>query len=186
MPRCAFRLMTLLSVFVLLPCITPYGRVLRAQGNSSQNASDKIVQVEDAFNNFTRANGMGGFGQIQVQQPDRLHYLMQRYATNNARKPGYDGYRVLVYRGLGTKARQQANVVHGKVMERWPGIPAYVSYTAPYYRVCVGDCRTRQEALAWRNHLLAFYPQCFVVSEWINFPSVTITQIFGTPENNAQ
>ncbi len=142
------------------------------------------AQMDDIFAHFDRGNATESAGRVRIIQPERLHYLLQRHTTLSAQKPGFDGYRVLIYRGLGTKARQEADRVQRSVLERWAGIPVYVSYSAPYYRVCVGDCRTRQEALAWRNHLLSDYPQCFVVNEWVNFPTTTLSQLFEDREEN--
>lgn len=111
-----------------------------------------------------------GLGTVTVRQPVRLAEAMSQLKTENAKSPGIDGFRVRIYRGLGQSARTQSEAVVAAVMEKWPGLRAYRSFESPYYKVTVGDCRTRVEALALRTRILSAYPQAFVISERVNFP----------------
>ena len=82
-----------------------------------------------------------------------------------------DGFRVRIYRDLGKNARAVSESIMANVLERYPGLRAYRTFDSPYYKVSVGDCRTRFEAYVLRQRLLALYPRSFVVTERINFPT---------------
>jgi len=82
------------------------------------------------------------------------------------------GYRVRIYRDVGKAAREASRRIQEQVLSEMPGTPVYRTFEAPNYRVTVGDFRTRFEALYFRKRLLPRYPQAFVVTATINFPSL--------------
>lgn len=143
------------------------------------------VRVEDVFTRLARTNGKGQAGVFTVRQSPELQYLVSEYTQRHAQTPGMMGFRVLVYRGLGQRAREEASAVQARVLNQWAGLPVYILYTSPYYKVCVGDCRTQVEAFVLRNHLQVLYPQSFVVSDWINFPVNTLKEVFFPEEKDA-
>lgn len=74
------------------------------------------------------------------------------------------GFRVQIFSGLD---RQQANSEQSNFKSRYPNITSYISYTQPYYRLRVGDFRTRLEAEKFMNELKKYYSSMFVFSEMI-------------------
>ncbi|HCY00222.1 MAG TPA: hypothetical protein DG754_08805, partial [Bacteroidales bacterium] len=58
------------------------------------------------------------------------------------------------------------------ILEECPGITVYRTFQSPYYKVSVGDFRSRDEALKQLKRLSRKYPKAFIVGEWINFPSL--------------
>ena len=81
-----------------------------------------------------------------------------------------NGYRIRIYFDLGQKSRKQSEDVSSEFMQKYPGIAVYRSYISPYYKVSVGDFRTRDNALKLYYQLLKDYPKAFIVPEWVNFP----------------
>ena len=49
---------------------------------------------------------------------------------------------------------------------------AYRTYTNPYFKVTVGDCRTKSEAMELLSRIKRNFPSAFVVKENIQFPVV--------------
>jgi hypothetical protein len=80
------------------------------------------------------------------------------------------GYRIRIYFDLGQKSRKQSEETANDFMTNYPGISVYRSYISPYYKVSVGDFRTRDNALKLYYQLIKEYPKAFIVPEWINFP----------------
>lgn len=154
------------------------GRVMGQGVAEDEEPVQAVESVPNIFDDLSR--GVSGTldGRVIVEQPGELRDLVERLARAGAHDPGFEGYRVLVYRGLGAGARETAAAVRDLVWTHWAGLPVYVSYTSPYYRVCVGDCRSRHEAEAMRTHLSSVYPQCFVVAERVNYPLRTLEEIF--------
>ena len=112
-----------------------------------------------------------GAGKVEIRQPRKLAESLSNYRARNAQRPGMDGFRVRIYRDLGKNARLQSQAAMDKVLTQFEGLRAYMTFDSPYYKVSVGDCRTRFEAYVLRQRLLPLFPRSFVVTERINFPS---------------
>lgn len=114
---------------------------------------------------------VAGAGKVEIVQPRKLAEALSNYHARNAQHPGLDGFRVRIYRDLGKNARAESEAVMTRVLEQFGGLRAYRTFDSPYYKVSVGDCRTRFEAYVLRQRLLSSYPRSFVVTERINFPA---------------
>lgn len=110
-------------------------------------------------------------GAVSLRQPMPLIDAMDDLKAYNAKNPGLEGYRVRVYRGLGKNARDESQAIMNRIFENHPGLTAYRTFESPYYKVTVGDCRTRAEAFALRLSILREFPKAFVIAEHINFPA---------------
>jgi len=111
-----------------------------------------------------------GTGTVSVNQSNGITKLLNAYYIQNASRPGMQGYRIRLYFDLGQHSRKASEDVMNEFMESNPGIAVYRSFDSPYYKVSVGDYRTRDEALKLLKQLQRKYPKAFIVPEWINFP----------------
>ena len=68
-----------------------------------------------------------------------------------------------------------------RALSLWPGERVYRTYDSPYYKVAVGDCRTRFDALYLRNRLLPKFPEAFVIADVINFPPTLLDSTQSAP-----
>ncbi len=71
------------------------------------------------------------------------------------------GYRIQIYSG---PDRQVAKATKISFMKRFPSIRSYISYEVPYYKVKVGDFKSRQEALELYRYLGKTYTSMVVPS----------------------
>jgi hypothetical protein len=51
-------------------------------------------------------------------------------------------------------------------------VPAYRTYSNPYFKVTVGDFRTKSEAMELLSRIRHEFPSAFVVKESIEYPVV--------------
>jgi hypothetical protein len=51
--------------------------------------------------------------------------------------------------------------------KRFPGIPTFISYQAPNFKLRVGDFETNQEASAFLKKVKPFFPSSFVIEETV-------------------
>ena len=63
---------------------------------------------------------------LVIHRDVRLDSLVMRHIRVNLAKDGTDGYRLQLFSGSGTGARQQANGLRAEFMSRHPQIPAYL------------------------------------------------------------
>jgi hypothetical protein len=81
-----------------------------------------------------------------------------------------EGYRIRIFFELGQFARKNSEDIMQAFMEKYPGVPVYQNYQNPYWKVSVGDYRSREEAIKFYNQIIKDYPKAFIIPERINFP----------------
>lgn len=119
-----------------------------------------------------------GQGVVTIDQDWRIDQMLDAYARIN-QHDGISGYRVQIFSGSGQNARSQMNIVNQKFVNNFPNFdPAriYSEYKAPYFKLCVGDFRSRSEANAFYHVIRSLYPDSYVVKSKIKFPELTVTQ----------
>jgi len=144
-----------LIIYFLL--ITP---VCFAQEISSQNTKPETKPDRD------------GTGKVEVYQDSRVDTVLKRHIAYNSQQNGMDGYRVQIFFDAGNNSLNRANNVVEQFQLLYPGDTAYVSFSEPYYKVRVGDFRTKLDAEGYLQEVLPDYPNAFVIKDKINFPKL--------------
>ena len=112
-----------------------------------------------------------GRGTATINQPYDLRNALSRHiVANSSRK--MQGYRVRIFFDSDRTARSKSEAIAAEFQERYPGVRAYRSHVSPYFKVTVGDFRTRADAQRFASRLTnsGAYRYVFVVKEQINFP----------------
>ncbi len=131
---------------------------------------DSTLAGKDIFQML--GSGQGSFsreGKIVIDQTSAVSSAMSRHIANNAHKR-LTGYRVRIFFDNKQTARNQSERVAGTFKSQHPGISVYREYENPYFKVTVGDFRTKEEARRFMNSIKGTYPSCFIVRETINYP----------------
>ena len=113
-----------------------------------------------------------GRGSATVNQSIELRNALSRHIVSNS-STKMQGYRVRIFFDSDRTARAKSEAIAASFMERYPGIQAYRSHVSPYFKVTVGDFRTRADAQRFASRLTnsGAYPYVFVVKEQINYPN---------------
>lgn len=91
----------------------------------------------------------------------RIDKLNESYTESYQLK----GFRVQIYSG---NKRQPANQARSKFLRVHPKTKAHLDYEQPYYKVRVGDFKTKLEALKYKNFIAKEFPNCFIVKDEID------------------
>lgn len=75
------------------------------------------------------------------------------------------GFRVQIYSGI---KRQPANQARSTFLRDHPKTKAHLNYEQPYYKVRVGDFKTKLEALKYKSGITNKFPFCFIVQDEID------------------
>lgn len=110
-------------------------------------------------------------GGVQLNQPAEMEDAYARYVKANGEKKR-SGYRIRLFFDNKQSARVASDTLEQGFQLRFPNIPTYRSYTNPFFKVVVGDYRTKSDAIRVLNRILPFYPQAIVVKETIYFPEI--------------
>jgi hypothetical protein len=92
--------------------------------------------------------------------------LVSKYEAILKTRNGVEGWRVQIMFKTKKKEIQQLKIAFMKI---YPQIPAYLEYEAPYYRLRVGNCRTKLEAIKIQRQISKQFLGAYPVPEIINF-----------------
>ncbi len=109
-------------------------------------------------------------GYVIVEQDERIEQLIKRQREIHVADSTIDGYRIQIFMESGNDAVEHANTVIEEFKEKYPDIPIYLVFGQPYYRLRVGDFRTRLEAEKAFQTLSADYKKAFITSDRIYLP----------------
>jgi len=100
------------------------------------------------------------------QRLDSLLHLHQELNKMNSSVPGY---RIQIYFESGNYSKSKAVEVKDAFELDYTDHKAYISFNEPYYRVRVGNFRTKIEAIGFLKKILRKYPNAFEVKDMISF-----------------
>jgi len=112
-----------------------------------------------------------------VPFPDTNIHVYEQPVVKNTVQKIYDyqryshcaspGFRVQIDFG---QERNTVNSVKSNFSGKYPSIPCYITYKQPYFRVSIGDCRKRLDAVRLLNEVKKDYPAAFIVADRIESP----------------
>ena len=146
-------------ILALLPCLT-----IRAQEYRAENGS---AQVDSTLMGRSILSVLGPG--VTVNQSRTMRSALDSYVSNNAAKK-LSGFRIRVYFDNGQSARTRSEAIARSISNAFPGIGVYRTFESPNFKVCVGDFRTKDEALKVYHSLKATYPTAIILKETINYP----------------
>jgi len=111
-------------------------------------------------------------GVVTVINDPRLDTLINRHILSRAEMHGIRGFRIQVYFGSGQQARKEADEAKASCISLFPTQKAHILFQTPFYKVRVGDFRTRNEAFIWHNKIVRKFPKAYIVNDIINFPEL--------------
>lgn len=106
---------------------------------------------------------------VVVTKDANLDSLVARNIEHNKSANGIQGYRVQIFFGSERKAAQDAKT---KLLQLMPEEEVYLIYQQPYFKVRVGDYRTKLEAEAVYRKLLPEFNSIFIIPDKINLPKL--------------
>ncbi len=107
-------------------------------------------------------------GTSAAQSDDSLaQELVRKHISINAASGTMPGYRVQIYYGV---QRSTALEIKSDFRQAHGSVAAYLVYQQPNFKVRVGDCKTRLEALRLLDSIQGEYPAAFVVPDDVKLP----------------
>ena len=163
------RLLLILSVLLL--ALTASGQTVTVRDSLTYRPAvsvDSTLVGRSVFDLLpSRSKGAGA--DVTVQQSQAILDGMKKHIANNPSRT-LSGYRVRIYFDNQQNARGASETAMNRFIDQNPDIAAYRSYQNPFFKVTVGDFRTRSEAMELLQRIKGDFPTAFVVKENINFP----------------
>jgi hypothetical protein len=122
---------------------------------------------------FTIILPLSIFSQLdeKIDSTDYKSHLVQDYRIeklNTTYEENYEliGFRIQIYSGSKKQPAKQARL---KFSQQHKDVKAYENYEQPYFKVRVGDFKTKLEALNFQKELSSSFPDCYIVNDVIEF-----------------
>jgi len=108
---------------------------------------------------------------VWISQSGDIKEAMDEHIKANSEKKIY-GYRVRIFFDNKQDSRSESEAALNKFQKLYPGVAAYRNFANPFFKVTVGDFRTKSEASQFHQMVVRDFPTAFVLKEIINYPVV--------------
>ncbi|RLD69335.1 MAG: hypothetical protein DRI95_00365 [Bacteroidetes bacterium] len=105
--------------------------------------------------------------QVFINENPKLLNIIKYHKKLNEENLEIRGWRIRVYMGSGKDARAQANSIKLRIRNSYPDVEPHLVHHSPYFKILVGDFRTRIDAESFRKKIRRQYPNCYVVESEI-------------------
>lgn len=131
---------------------------------------DTLLAGKDIFH-IMPLKSNGGKADVEIYQPQDVASAVRKQVASNAKR-AIQGYRVRIFFDNKQSARVESEEALKRFEATYHDIKAYRTYANPYFKVTVGDFRTKSEAMALLSRIKSAFPSAFVVKENISYPVV--------------
>ena len=102
---------------------------------------------------------------FEIKSEKGIEYLVNKYENILKNTGGINGWRLQ----LKFKAKESEIIkIKLKFIKLYPDIPVFLEYQEPYYRIRVGNCRTKLEALKIKYLIKKHFTDTYPVPEIIS------------------
>jgi hypothetical protein len=147
--------------FLIILIVTLSATFVSAQGGPSITQPDLLKTLQE----------QGPRDQVYLELDSLIVSNYYKLISNNMQSPGVPGYRIRIYSGSGVEAKKEQQNVRARFLSLYPGLDAYNRYDEPFFKVYVGDCRTRSEALKLQDKIRTDFPDSIIREDYINLKS---------------
>ncbi|MDR3235867.1 MAG: SPOR domain-containing protein [Prevotellaceae bacterium] len=154
-------IVVMLPVFALMPLYL-----------EAQEPADSVVVYQPNMFLYLQTSAEDG-SRITIKQSTAIKEQFNRYVLKNeSRYKKLRGFRVRIFFDNSQNARQRSMSVKSNFQELYPDVPAYLVYENLYFKVTVGDFRTKSDALRFLQAIQQNYSGAFIIKETINYPAL--------------
>jgi len=123
---------------------------------------------------FQRNDRFDKIGRLAIYQDPRIDSLISRQILSNMKLNGLEGFRIQIYSSSNRNAREESGKVRAEFISKFPAeLVSYASFAEPgYYKIRVGDFRTRTEGTKYLLMVRKVFPDAYLVPDIINFPDL--------------
>ena len=169
MKRIFFALIVTLSVFTMTYAENNSVKIEENLNRSDSVAISQVRKVADIIQELAVPD-MESKGRIVISQNEEVNALVQQQVVGMV-----NGYRVQIFSSNnGQKARNKAFEIKTEIVKKHPTIEIYVTFNAPFWRVRLGNCLTKDAAQELRLWIIKEFPM--YASETYIVPDVVVIQ----------
>lgn len=111
--------------------------------------------------NNLAADSVNNHSNVSIIKDSRIDDVLQTYKTSST----LDGYRIQIF---SDNKKQPAKDEKAKFLNLYSTVKAHEIYQQPYFKIRVGDFRTKLEAYKFQKEIQTQFPNCFIVKDEID------------------
>jgi hypothetical protein len=142
-------------LLLILPVLSL--NTLMAQGGAVSGKEDLLRFLQEE----------GPRDRVNIEVDSLLVANYNKLITQNMQTTGIPGYRIRIFSESGLGAKQAQQQVRARFLSLYPGLDAYNEYDEPFFKVYVGDCRTKSEALKLQDRIRKDFPNSIIREDYI-------------------
>ena len=131
---------------------------------------DTLLAGKDIFH-IMPLKAKGDKADVEIYQSQEVASALRTQVESNSKRQ-ISGYRVRIFFDNKQSARVESEEILKRFEAVYHDVKAYRTYANPYFKVTVGDFRTKSEAMALLSRIKSAFPSAFVVKESISYPVV--------------
>ena len=120
----------------------------------------RTVRQSDVLENLKEKEGNG---QMTVSLVSLLEVNYNKHLVKNSQTMGIAGYRIRIFSDNGRGAKDNQKRVKANFLSLFPELDAYPKYEGSYFKVYVGDFRTKSQAILLLERIKKEFPDAFIV-----------------------
>ena len=149
-------------------------------GFSTLARSQSVVSSTELFK---RTDANARTGQLNIIQDPAIDTLISRYILANRNMEeragsSMEGFRIQIYSSSARNAKDESSKVNAEFLSKfpesqYPDLKSYAQFAQPaYYKIRVGDFRTKTEATKLFLLISKVFPNAYLVPDIINYPEL--------------
>lgn len=111
-------------------------------------------------------------GQIKIVQDKTIRTAVQNYQWTQGKVHMLPGFRIRIFSNSGPNAKNQFEITKASFLDMF-NLRVYEEFQYPFYKIYVGDFRSRSEAMKQLVVIEKSFPDAFIVETKINYPKLT-------------
>ena len=127
----------------------------------AQQGRDQVRQ-DDVLESLRKKEANG---QVSIYLDSLLEENYNKHLVMNSKTRGIAGYRIRIFSDTGRGAKDNQKRVRANFLSLYPDVDAYSRYEGSYYKIYVGDYRTKNEAILLLERIKRNFPDGFVVED---------------------
>lgn len=113
----------------------------------------------------------GRQGKVKIIQDESIQNLLEKQVWEESKYKGISGYRIRIFSDSGPDAKLEFEETKARFISSFD-TPIHERFDYPFYKIYVGDFRTRSEAMKFLVQIERKFPDAFIVESKINFPNL--------------
>ncbi|MBN1119028.1 MAG: SPOR domain-containing protein [Bacteroidales bacterium] len=115
-------------------------------------------------------------GHVKIIQDENISKLIERYQWAQSKQNGILGYRIRIFSQSGPNASSEFEQTKARFTSSYDDVEIHQSFDYPFYKIYVGDFRTRSDAMKVLVRIEKQFPDAFIVQTKINYPKLKFNE----------